>query len=73
MMSKVGQVCIGNDRRRHKGLVKQYLLYLMRWQLSTPIIALCIVLLPFSPLVKAIIANVIGGVIFFWVDRWIFK
>ena len=58
-------------------LIKQYLLYLFRWQLSTPILA--IVLSFFTkenntPQWGAtIIANLIGGLIFFWVDKFIFK
>ena len=52
----------------------QYFLYLLRWQLSTPILAGAILILPFlSPFWQAVVANLIGGVIFFWVDRLIFK
>lgn len=51
----------------------RFLLYLLRWQLSSPILALCIYLLPFSVTVKTILANLVGGIIFFWVDRYIFK
>ena len=53
--------------------MKQYLLYLARWQLSSPILAICLWLLPFNMITKTIIANLIGGLIFFWVDRWIFN
>jgi len=49
------------------------LLYLLRWQLSTPIIALCLAWLPFSTLINMIIANLIGGIVFFFVDKHIFK
>ena len=57
-------------------LIKQYLLYLFRWQLSTPILA--VVLSFFTTQneiqwVPTIIANLIGGLIFFWVDKWIFN
>ena len=56
-------------------LIKQYLLYLVRWQLSTPILAL--VMYVFHPQqiewIPSIIANFIGGLIFFWVDKFIFK
>jgi hypothetical protein len=57
-------------------LIKQYLLYLARWQLSTPIIA--IVMSWFTSQseiqwVPSIIANLIGGLIFFWVDKFIFR
>jgi hypothetical protein len=53
--------------------LKRYGLYLLRWQASTPILAgVLIILVSFDPLVATIIANVIGGLIFFWVDRFIF-
>ena len=53
--------------------VKQYFLYLLRWQMSTPILA--IVLLRLASVNKwtaTIIANVVGGLIFFWVNKFIF-
>ena len=54
-------------------IIKQYLLYLFRWQLSTPILALVLVWLSdFNVTLATIIANFIGGIIFFWVDRFIF-
>ncbi len=58
-----------------KDIIKQYFFYLIRWQLSTPILALCIFLLTkrLGPTITTVIANFIGGVLFFWVDRWIFK
>ena len=52
---------------------KKYLLYLFRWQLSTPILALVLYFLHTNELVETIIANLIGGIIFFWVDMLIFK
>ena len=52
---------------------KQYALYLVRWQMSTPILAVCIMLLKsVGSLTSTIIANLIGGLIFFWVDKFIF-
>lgn len=51
----------------------KFILYLMRWQLSTPILALCLKFLNFSTLINTIIANLIGGCIFFWVDKYIFN
>jgi hypothetical protein len=54
-------------------LFKRYALYLFRWQLSTPILALCLIyLVPMGKLGSTIVANLIGGLIFFWVDRFIF-
>jgi hypothetical protein len=57
-----------------KALTAKYLLYLARWQLSTPILAVCVYYLTGSlgATWTTIIANSIGGLIFFWVDRWIF-
>jgi len=52
---------------------RRYFLYLCRWQLSTP--SLAIILIWLSSLNKWIataIANLIGGLIFFWVDKFIF-
>lgn len=53
--------------------MKRYLLYLLRWQFSTPILAICLNLLNFSTVINTIIANLIGGMIFYWVDKLIFK
>jgi len=55
-------------------MFRKYLLYLLRWQLSTPILAACVIFLSaIHPTWRTIVANVIGGLIFFWVDRWIFN
>ncbi|MGB7788367.1 hypothetical protein [Methanoregula sp.] len=52
---------------------KRYGLYLLRWQASTPILAgVGIILASTGQLVAAIVANLIGGLIFFWVDQFIF-
>jgi hypothetical protein len=52
---------------------KRYGLYLVRWQLSTPILAGVLALLgSLGALVATVIANLVGGLIFFWVDRFIF-
>jgi putative flippase GtrA len=54
--------------------VKRFILYLFRWQLSTPVLAGVLILLNDYPVAIATIgANLIGGIIFFWFDRWIFK
>ncbi len=55
-------------------LWKRYSLYLGRWQLSTLILApVAIILSSFNPWIQIIIGNFIGGLIFFWIDRLIFK
>lgn len=56
-----------------KSNIKKYLLYLIRWQLSTPILALVLYLFNFNEIIETILANFIGGLIFFWVDMLIFK
>lgn len=54
--------------------MKKFLLYLLRWQLSSPVLALCLFFLePVGTIWATIIANLIGGCIFFWVDKLIFK
>jgi hypothetical protein len=53
---------------------KRFVLYLLRWQLSSPILALCLWWLGGLGVVAAtIIANLIGGIIFYFVDRRIFN
>lgn len=52
--------------------IKKFLLYLFRWQLSTPILWLVVRNLG-TGLTATIIANLIGGSIFFWIDKIIFK
>lgn len=55
-------------------MIKKYALYLVRWQLSTPILAIVLKLLAdVDTLTATVIANLIGGLIFFWVDNVIFK
>lgn len=59
---------------------KRYFLYLIRWQLSTPILAPVVAYFKDSPSmfgtkedwIGSTVANLIGGLIFFWVDRFIF-
>ena len=53
--------------------MKKFFLYILRWQLSTPILALVLYLLDTNEIVETIIANLIGGMIFFWVDKKIFR
>jgi hypothetical protein len=53
---------------------KQYALYLGRWQLSTPILAGVLLLMQgYDTFTATVIANLIGGLIFFWVDMKIFN
>ncbi|MDD5348026.1 MAG: hypothetical protein PHT59_05370 [Candidatus Omnitrophica bacterium] len=51
--------------------MKRFLLYLFRWQLSTPILWVVVRNLG-AGIWSTVAANLIGGAIFFWVDRFIF-
>ncbi|MFH0877581.1 MAG: hypothetical protein V1863_05090 [Candidatus Omnitrophota bacterium] len=51
--------------------MRRFVLYLFRWQLSTPILWLVVRNLG-AGLWATVLANLIGGSIFFWVDRFIF-
>lgn len=59
--------------------MKRYLLYLARWQASGVVLAPVLALMTQNPLWQpevisaTIVANLIGGAIFFWIDRIIFK
>lgn len=60
--------------------IKRYAFYLIRWQLSTPLLAPIVAYFKGSSSIfgtredwiAATIANFIGGLIFYWVDRFIF-
>lgn len=55
-------------------MIRKYLLYIVRWQLSTPILAICLIWLSsFGEIWSTIVANFIGALIFFWIDKLIFK
>jgi len=53
-------------------------MYLFRWQLSTPILAPIVACFTHTDAwtkeswIGATVANLIGGLIFFWVDKYIF-
>ena len=51
--------------------MRKFTLYLIRWQLSTPILWLVVKNLGVG-IWSTVIANLIGGSIFFWVDKFIF-
>ncbi|MFA6171271.1 MAG: hypothetical protein WCW77_05790 [Patescibacteria group bacterium] len=52
--------------------LKIYALYLLRWQLSTPV--MLPVTMYFGATIKgAVMANLIGGLIFFWIDKFLFS
>lgn len=52
----------------------RFVAYLIRWQLSTPVLALCMWLMGGLDIVLAtVIANLIGGCMFYFVDKKIFR
>lgn len=55
--------------------MKKLSLYLLRWQLSTPILAavLAFTANDLGNVWSTILANLIGGLIFFNIDKFIFK
>lgn len=54
-------------------MLKQYFLYLIRWQLSTPILAVVLIVMSaYDKWTATIVANLIGGLMFFWIDKLIF-
>jgi hypothetical protein len=57
----------------------KFFLYLFRWQLSTPVMAPVIIFssvwlanIAFGNIVALMLANLVGGIVFFFVDRLIF-
>ena len=52
--------------------MKRFLLYLCRWQLSTPILWGVLYYLGHG-IVATIVANLVGGCLFFFVDRRILR
>ena len=60
-------------------MIKRFLLYLGRWQLSTPLLAPIVAIFQGGSIwgtpeswLGSSVANLVGGSIFFWVDRFIF-
>jgi len=59
--------------------MKRYLLYLGRWQLSSLVLAPVLALMTGNPVTQprvifaTITANLIGGAIFYWIDKRIFR
>ena len=56
---------------KKNNLAKKYLMYLGRWQLTSLTLYPIVLVFGASPS-GIILANLLGGLIFFWVDRWIF-
>ncbi|MCE5279843.1 MAG: hypothetical protein ABFD92_03485 [Planctomycetaceae bacterium] len=54
--------------------MKNFGLYLLRWQLSTPLLAGFVYFLTqrLGATLTMFVANLFGAALFFWIDRWIF-
>ena len=54
--------------------LKRFCLYALRWQLSTPILAIVMWMMQdkMGCIGATIVANFIGACIFYWVDKYIF-
>jgi len=54
--------------------MKKFLLYVLKWEMGTPVIAITLKLLSIDNIwIKTIIANIIGAIIFFPIDNMIFE
>ncbi len=54
--------------------MKQFIKYAFRWQLSTITLAPVIALIPNNAVIAAVVGNLVGACIFFFVDKYlIFK
>lgn len=51
--------------------MKKFLLYCGRWQLSSITLAPVIALIPNNALLAAIIGNLVGACIFWWIDKYL--
>jgi hypothetical protein len=51
--------------------MRRFIFYLIRWQLSTPILWLIVKQMGVG-IWSTVVANLIGGMIFFWIDKFIF-
>lgn len=53
----------------------KYVLYILRWQLSTPILWLVtfLTIKLFGNFIAVVLANLIGALMFFWIDKRIFN
>lgn len=51
--------------------MSRFILYLLRWQMSTPLLWIVVRNLGTS-IWATILANLIGGATFFWVDKFVF-
>ena len=63
-----------SNKKMTRETITAYILYLLRWQLSTPVLAVCYAYLAtYGTIFATIMGNLIGGLLFFWVDKQIFR
>lgn len=55
--------------------MRRLLIYLLRWQMSTPILAVITyhMAAEYGSTISAIVANLVGGLLFYHIDKRIFK
>lgn len=51
--------------------MKKFLMYCGRWQLSSITLAPIIYMIPNNAIIAAIVGNIIGACIFWWVDKYL--
>lgn len=59
-------------KKETRTFIERYLFYIIRWQFSTPVMTPITMLLG-ATLLGAFSANLVGGLIFFWIDKFIFS
>lgn len=57
----------------NKTPLKKFILYSLKWQMGTPVMILVLLLLPINNIIiKTILSNILGAVLFYKIDLWIF-
>lgn len=61
-------------KKATKNIGIELVLYIARWQLSTPVLAVCLTLFTgLGTFWATVLANLVGSILFFPVDKLIFK
>ena len=61
-------------KKTTKNTLMELVLYIVRWQASTPVLAVCLVLFTnLGTFWATVLANLVGSILFFPVDKLIFK
>lgn len=60
-------------KNKTRSLLIEFVLYFLRWQASTPILAVCLIVFAnLGNFWATVVANGVGAIIFFGIDRLIF-